>query len=584
MKALLTGNEAIARGAWEAGVLFASAYPGTPSTEILENLARYQEVSAQWAPNEKVALETGIGASLAGARVLVAMKHVGVNVAADPLFTFSYTGVNGGLVLVSADDPGMHSSQNEQDNRHLGAYAKVPILEPADSQEAKDLVGLAFWLSETFDTPVILRLTTRVAHGKSLVKLGEREERGLPPFKADPGKFVMVPANARRRHVAVEERMEKLREFSEDFSANRIEWGKDRRLGIITSGISYHYAREALGEEASYLKLALIYPLPEKTIKKFAEEVEELYVIEELDPVIENQVRALGLKVRGKEVFPILGELSPELVAAGFRGQGEEVAAPQEGVVPRPPVMCPGCPHRGAFYVLKKLKVVVTGDIGCYSLGVAPPLSAMHSLICMGASVSNAFGFQEAYRAAGGEGPEVVAVIGDSTFLHSGMTGLLNVVYNGGRTTTIILDNDTTAMTGHQDHPATGMTLKGVPAPRADLEKICRALGVEDVRTVDAYKLAEVEAEIRAALQHEGPSVVIVRRPCVLLKGRGPKGYYVVDQDLCRRCRLCLRLGCPAIEVRGEQTWINETLCNGCSLCEQVCPFNAIVRGGEESE
>ncbi|MGI6142251.1 MAG: indolepyruvate ferredoxin oxidoreductase subunit alpha [bacterium] len=584
MRALLTGNEAIARGAWEAGVLFASAYPGTPSTEILENLARYEEVSAQWAPNEKVALETGIGASLAGARVLVAMKHVGVNVAADPLFTFSYTGVNGGLVLVSADDPGMHSSQNEQDNRHLGAFAKVPILEPADSQEAKDFVGLAFWLSETFDTPVILRITTRVAHGKSVVEMGERKEKGLAPFKVDPGKYVMVPANARQRHRAVEERMQKLREFSEEFSAKRIEWGRERRIGIITSGISYHYAREALGEEASYLKLALINPLPEKTITGFAGEVEELYVLEELDPVIETQVRALGLSVRGKELFSALGELSPELVVAGFRGNGGEDTAPPEGVIPRPPVLCAGCPHRGTFYVLNKLKVVVNGDIGCYALGVAPPLSAMHSIICMGASVSNAYGFQEAFRAAGEEGPEAVAVIGDSTFLHSGIPGLLNVVYNGGRTTTIILDNSTTAMTGHQDHPGTGATLKGDPAPRADLEKICRALGIKDVRTVDAYKLAELEAGIRAALQSEEPSVVIVRRPCVLLKGRGPKGFYEVKRDLCRNCRLCLRLGCPAIEVREEQVWINNTLCNGCSLCEQVCAFNAIVKGGEENE
>lgn len=581
MKALLTGNEAIARGAYEAGVLFAAAYPGTPSTEILENLARYEGIATQWAPNEKVAVEAAIGASLAGARTLVAMKHVGVNVAADPLLTFAYTGVNGGFVLVSADDPGMHSSQNEQDNRHFGSFAKIPVLEPADSQEAKDFVALALEISETFDTPVILRITTRVAHGKSVVKFEEPRERGLRPFKTDAAKYVMVPANARKRRLAVEKRLQKLREYSEEFPYNRIEWGKDRRVGIITSGISYHYAREVMGEDASYLKLSLTYPLPTSLITRFARAVESLYVIEELDPIIEEQVRALGLAVKGRELIPGIGELNPDLIAQAL---GRDVAASTvaQDIPARPPVMCPGCPHRGAFYVLNKLKLVVTGDIGCYSLGVAPPLSAMHSLICMGASIGNCYGLEQAFRVAGVQGPEAVAVIGDSTFFHSGIPALLNVVYNRGKTTTIILDNGTTAMTGHQDHPGTGATLCGDPAPKVDLENLCRALGVSDVKTVDGYDLAQIEAAVRSALQHDGPSVVIVRRPCVLLKGRGPQGSYEVFTDHCRNCRACLRLGCSAIEVRNGRVVINSTLCNGCGLCSQVCPFNAIIKVGEE--
>ncbi|MGI6576189.1 MAG: indolepyruvate ferredoxin oxidoreductase subunit alpha [bacterium] len=581
MKVLMTGNEAIARGAFEAGVVFAAAYPGTPSTEILENIATYAEVTAQWAPNEKVALETGIGASFAGGRVLVAMKHVGVNVAADPLLTLAYTGVNGGLVLVSADDPGMHSSQNEQDNRHFGPFAKIPVLEPADSQEAKDFVGLALEISETFDTPVLLRITTRIAHGKSVVHLQDRTHKDMRPFAKDIAKYVMVPANARQRRFAVEERLKDLVAFSEKLPVNRIHWGKGRKVGIITSGISYQYLREVLGDQVSYLKLSLIYPLPVGLVTQFAESVEELYVVEELDPIIEQQVRAIGIKVKGKEIIPGIGELSPEIIAAAFNNQAMASGQLGRGVPARPPVLCPGCPHRGVFYLLNRLKVVVNGDIGCYALGAAPPLAAMHSLVCMGASISNCFGFMEVMQGRS-DGIQAVAVIGDSTFLHSGIQGLLNVVYNGGSTTTLILDNNTTAMTGHQNHPGTGVTLKGVSTVKVDLENLCRAVGVEDVVTVDAYDLTELERAIKSALAFPGPSVVIVKRPCVLLPGSTVAGdYYQVHADICINCGACLKLGCPAIIVREQHVVIIQSLCTGCGLCAQVCPKKAIVKVGE---
>ncbi|MDN5293859.1 MAG: indolepyruvate ferredoxin oxidoreductase, alpha subunit [Eubacteriales bacterium] len=576
----MTGNEAIARGAWEAGVRVAAGYPGTPSTEILENLAKYPGVYAQWSPNEKVALEVGIGASLTGARVLVTMKHVGVNVAADPLLTLSYTGVNGGLVLVSADDPGMHSSQNEQDNRHYARLAKIPMLEPADSQEARDFVILAFNVSEEYDTPVLLRTTTRVAHGQSLVATGERQERRSKKYEKNVAKYVMMPAFARQRRLAVEERTLRLKKLAERMEVNRMEL-RDRSIGVITSGISYQYVREAL-PHASVLKLGLTWPLPEKLLRQFAAEVDRLYVVEELDPYLEEQIRALGIAVTGKEIIPPVGELSVETVARAFGVKvdcREEVAAtaPAVAVPPRPPVMCPGCPHRGVFYVLRKLKVTVTGDIGCYTLGALPPLEAMDTCICMGASIGSALGMEKGDPELQGR---VVAVIGDSTFLHSGVTGLMDIVYNKGTATVVILDNRTTAMTGHQDHPASGRTLMGEPAYSVDLAALCRAVGVERVREVPAFDLEGLEKALREELEAREPSVVIARQPCALL-AKEKKAGCRVEADQCVACRRCLQLGCPALSIEKDKATIDEVLCNGCGLCLQVCRVGAIRRAGE---
>ncbi|MGB9700308.1 MAG: indolepyruvate ferredoxin oxidoreductase subunit alpha [Thermodesulfobacteriota bacterium] len=586
-RVILSGNEAIARGAYESGVKVAAAYPGTPSTEILESLSRYDGMHVEWSPNEKVALEVAMGAAFGGARALVAMKHVGVNVAADPLFTLSYTGLRGGLVLVTADDPEMHSSQNEQDNRHYAKFAKVPMLEPSDSQEAKDFTILAFELSEKFDTPVMLRTTTRVSHSQSIVELGDRKE---PPLKLgivkDPKKFVMLPANARLRHPLVEKRMEDLKRLAETFAGNRIEWG-DKQVGIITSGIAYQYAKEIM-PQASFLKLGMVYPLPQEMIKAFAKEVEKLFVVEELDPFIEEFVRTLGLDVVGKSAFPICGELTPSLVARGLRG--DPLPPPGEitpNLPPRPPIMCPGCPHRGIFAILSKLKLFVTGDIGCYTLGFLPPLNAIDTCVCMGASIGHAMGLD---KGLGEEAQgKVVAVIGDSTFLHSGITPLLDVVYNKGKVTLIILDNGTTAMTGRQDHPGTGYTLKGEETFRVDLAKLAKALGVKYVRIVNPYQLKATERVIKKELQRPAPSVIISRAPCVLSRReRMVSGQpFFVDPDLCRGCRACLQLGCPAIawaegdhnqeggQKKGRAV-IDKFLCNGCTLCVQVCKFAAI--------
>jgi indolepyruvate ferredoxin oxidoreductase alpha subunit len=586
-RVILSGNEAIARGAYEGGVKVAAAYPGTPSTEILESLSKYDGLHVEWSPNEKVALEVAMGAAFGGARALVAMKHVGVNVAADPLFTLSYTGLRGGLVLVTADDPEMHSSQNEQDNRHYAKFAKVPMLEPSDSQEAKDFTILAFELSEKFDTPVMLRTTTRVSHSQSVVELGDRKE---PPLKLglvkDPKKFVMLPANARLRHPLVEKRMAELKRLAETFAGNRIEWG-DKQVGIITSGIAYQYAKEIM-PQASFLKLGMVYPLPSEMIKAFAKEVEKLFVVEELDPFIEEFVRTLGLDVVGKSVFPLCGELTPSIVARGLKG---EVVPPPGEIIqnlpPRPPIMCPGCPHRGIFTILSKLKLFVTGDIGCYTLGFLPPLQAIDTCVCMGASIGHALGLD---KALGEEAQgKVVAVIGDSTFLHSGITPLLDVVYNKGKVTLIILDNGTTAMTGRQDHPGTGYTLKGEETFRVDLAKLAKALGVKYVRIVNPYQLKATERIIKKELQRPAPSVIISRAPCVLsrrermVSGRP----FLVDPDLCRGCRACLQLGCPAIaweegnhdqegRKKKGRAVIDKFLCNGCTLCVQICKFAAI--------
>ncbi len=587
-RTLLSGNEAIARGAFESGVKVAAAYPGTPSTEILESLGNYPGLHVEWSPNEKVALETAMGAAFGGARALAVMKHVGVNVAADPLFTLSYTGVRGGLVLVTADDPEMHSSQNEQDNRHYARFAKVPMLEPSDSQEAKDFTRLAFELSEKFDTPVMLRTTTRVSHSKSIVRLDEPSSPVAPPkLVKDPVKYVMLPGNARKRHPIVEKRMKELEVFAETFPGNRIEWG-DKKVGIITSGISYQYAKEVM-PEASFLKLGMVYPLPKDMIRSFASGVEKLFVVEELDPFIEEQVRAMGVDAAGKSAFPLCGELNPLLVAQGLRGLP---ASPGDQASPRlparPPVMCPGCPHRGVFSVLSKLKLFVTGDIGCYTLGFLPPLSAIDTCVCMGASIGHALGLDKAL------GPEalgkVVAVIGDSTFLHSGITGLLSVVYNRGAVTLIILDNHTTAMTGRQDHPGTGFTLTGEETVQVDLAKLVQSLGVKNVEQINPYDLAAAERIIQQEVSRPEPSVIISRAPCVLSRReKAVSGEALfVSPDACAGCRSCLRLGCPAIawvkeegvnaegKKRKGRAAIESSLCTGCSLCAQVCKFEAI--------
>jgi len=577
MKHLMTGNEGIARGAWEAGVTVVAAYPGTPSTEITENAARYPEMYAEWAPNEKVAMEVGIGASIAGARTLVAMKHVGVNVAADPLFTFAYTGVNGGLVMVSADDPGMHSSQNEQDNRHYGRAAKVPVVEPSDSQEAKDFTKEALQISEDFDTPVILRTTTRVSHSQSLVEWAGRAEVPLKEYKKDPAKFVMVPANAKKRHVVVEARLRELADFAERTTLNRVEWA-DRKIGVITAGITYQYVREAL-PQASVLKLGLVWPLPEKMIRDFAAQVETLYVIEELDPFIEDIVKSWGIPVIGKALFDNKGEIFAETIAEKILGLPAKIAGDAGEIPVRPPVMCAGCPHRGVFYVLNKLHTTVAGDIGCYTLGAAPPLSAMDTTICMGASIGTALGME---KARGRDfARHTAAVIGDSTFIHSGITGLVDVVYNQGTTTVIILDNRITAMTGHQQNPVTGRTLKGEPAPEVDLEMLCRAVGVNRVTVIDPFDLEETEAVLKRELAAEEPSVVITKKPCALIVRKDSEDICVVNPELCNGCKRCLRLGCPGLVKVEKKVAINPMQCNGCGLCIQVCPQHAIRKEGE---
>lgn len=577
MKVLMTGNQAIARGAYEGGVRVAAAYPGTPSTEIIENIAQYPEIYAEWSTNEKVAMEVGVGSSIGGARTLVAMKHVGVNVAADPLFTFAYTGVNGGMVLVSADDPGMHSSQNEQDNRNYAKFAKIPLLEPSDSQECKDFTILALKLSEEFDTPVMVRTTTRVAHGQSRVVLGERVAEELKEYQRDASKYVMLPAFGRQRHPIVEARRTALAQYNETTPINRIEWG-DKKIGVITSGITYQYVKEAL-PQVSVLKLGMTFPLPQQLITEFIQQVEQVYVIEELEPFLEEQIKSWGLKVKGKEIFPRIGELSPELIGEKI---GEREREPEVAVdVPiRPPVLCPGCGHRGVYYVINRLKLTVAGDIGCYTLGATPPLSAMDTCICMGASISSALGME---KARGKEfAKKLVAVIGDSTFLHSGITSLLDAVYNGGSFTTIILDNSTTAMTGHQEHPGTGNRVDSSPAPAVDLEQLVRSLGVKRVQVVDPYDLAAVEKVLREESAAEEASVIIAKRPCVLLKGHQPTGGPVrVIEEECTECGRCRRLGCPALVFKTEIPSVDLTLCNGCGQCVQVCRFHALEKVGE---
>ena len=568
MKKLLLGDFAVARGAWEAGVKVAAAYPGTPSTEITEELARYDDVYSEWSPNEKVALEVGIGASIRGARTIVSMKHVGLNVACDPLFTASYTGVNGGLVVAVADDPSVFSSQNEQDTRLTAVSAQIPVLEPSDSMEAKEFAKLAFDLSEQYDTPVILRLTTRVAHSQSLVELGERQELPLRAYTKDIAKYVMMPANARVKHTVVEERMAKMSADANRFAINRIEMG-DTKLGIICSGGVYEYVKEAL-PEASVLKLGMVYPLPYEMIEKFAASVDRCIVAEELAPHIETLVKAHGIEVEGKNIFPRCGEFSANLIRRCILGKADTVAAAQ--VPARPPVLCAGCPHRGVFYVLSKLKLHVLGDIGCYTLGAVPPLGSMDAVVCMGASIGMSIGFDKADPEAH---KNSVAVIGDSTFIHSGITGLIDAVYNKAPVTVIILDNRTTGMTGHQNHPATGKTIKNEPTYELDLAEVCRAVGVPNVRTVDPGDLAELERAVKEELAKDEVSVIIAKKPCALLTKKLYNGFRV-DEEKCKKCKACLKLGCPAIVNGKDGITIDVSLCTECGLCKGVCKFGAI--------
>ncbi len=577
MKKLMLGNEAVARGFLEAGCSVVSSYPGTPSTEITEYAAKYDEIYCEWAPNEKVACEVAFGASLAGARTACCMKHVGLNVAADPLFTLSYTGVNGGLVICVADDPGMHSSQNEQDSRHYAIGAKLPMLEPADSSEAKEFAKLAFELSEKFDTPVLLRMCTRIAHSQCAVELNEPIAFKKKPYEKNPQKFIMAPANAIRRHPIVEKRMADLIAFAETSELNRIELADNNDLGIITSGTCYDYVKEVFGNTASVLKLGLVNPLPVDLIKNFASKVNRLVVIEELDPVIETHCKAMGLNVEGKNIFPICGEFSQKLIADAFGIEGKAFTSSESAIPVRPPVMCAGCPHRGLFYVLSKNKYTVLADIGCYTLGSAAPLNAVDSVLCMGASVSGIHGFNKADNNASAN--KTVCVIGDSTFMHSGMTGLANIAYNNTNSTVIIVDNSITGMTGHQQNPTTGYNIKGEPATKIDLEALCKALGINRVRVVDPYDLKATEAVIKEETAIDEPSVIISRRPCALLKYVKAKPSLKIDAEKCRSCRACMKIGCPAISFKNSKAVIDETLCVGCGVCEQMCAFGAI--GGE---
>ncbi len=579
MRTLMLGNEAVARGLYEGGCSFVSSYPGTPSTEITECAAKYREIYAEWAPNEKVALEAAFGASLGGKRSFCGMKHVGLNVCADPLFTISYTGVNAGLVIGVADDAGMHSSQNEQDSRHYARAAKVPMLEPADSAEALEFTKLAYELSEGFDTPVLVKMCTRVSHSQSVVEPGERICPPEKPYEKNGAKYIMMPANAIRRHPAVEERTRRLTAWAEEARINRLEPGKSARVGIITSSTCYQYVKEALGDTYPVLKLGMIWPIPEEKLRRFAETVEELVVVEELDGFIESHCRGLGLDVKGKELFPLTGEISQTDVAQAL---GEPIQAgpePAEPIPSRPPVMCAGCPHRSLFYVLKKLNLTVLGDIGCYTLGAVPPLGAIDTTICMGASVSGIHGFVRAREEA--EAGRTVAVIGDSTFIHSGVTGLINIAYNESNATVIILDNSITGMTGHQQNPTTGFNLKGDPCTKIDLESLCRAVGIRRVRVVDPYDLAACEAAVKEELEAEEPSVIISRRPCALLKYVRHPGPITVDAEKCRGCRACMKIGCPAISVKEGKVSIDATLCVGCGVCGQLCKFDALSAGRE---
>lgn len=592
MKKFMTGNEAIARGCYEAAVAYAAAYPGTPSTEILENMADYKEhMVAEWAPNEKVALESAIGASLAGGRALAAMKHVGVNVAADPLFTIAYTGITGGLVLVSADDPGCHSSQNEQDNRYYAKFAKIACIEPSDSQESLDFVKAAFDISEQFDVAVLYRMTTRVCHSKSLVEMGERTEKDVIPYVKKPNKFIAAPANAKVLHTVVEEKLLKLEAFSNETPLNRIEWN-DKKVGIITSGVAYTYAKEVFGDTVSYLKLGFSFPLPMAKIRDFASQVETLYIIEELEPFIEEQLKAAGISCIGKEKIPRCGELNPDIISKAILGvERKTLEVPTDKVVSRPPTLCAGCPHRGFFYTLSKKKnVVITGDIGCYTLGAAEPLNATDSVICMGASISMGHGAKKVFDKFNVD-KKVVSVIGDSTFFHTGVNSLMDVAFNKGNTVSVILDNRITGMTGHQENPGTGFTLTGEETGQIDIPALVAAIGIKNIIQVNPLMLDDMNKAIDDAFAYEGPSVIITRWPCVLKKFSDQdykefdlsKKTCYVDTEACKGCKVCTKTGCPAISFNKEtkKASIDPNMCVGCTVCLQACPFKAIKKVGE---
>ena len=573
MKQLMLGNKAFARGLYEAGCSVVSSYPGTPSTEVTEEAAKYDEIYCEWAPNEKVAMEVAFGACLAGKRSFCGMKHVGLNVAADPLYTCSYTGVNAGMVICVADHPGMHSSQNEQDSRHHAIAAKVPMIEPSDSAEALEFAKLAFEMSENFDTPVIIKMCTRVAHSQSIVDTADRIVPPAKPYEKNIAKYVMMPGNAIRRHPFVEERTRKLIAYADNCPFNKVEMG-DTKLGIITSSTSYQYVKEVFGEQASILKLGMVNPLPEKLILDFAARVDKLAIVEELDPIIENHCKALGLEVTGKDVLPMEGEFSQNLLAEKFGIKVPEYKSLGEQLPNRPPVMCAGCPHRGLFYTLAKNKVTVLGDIGCYTLGAVAPLNAMEMTLCMGASISAIHGFNKAL----GEESEnkTVAVIGDSTFMHSGMTGLANIAYNQSNSTVIVLDNSITGMTGHQQNPLTGYNIKGDPAGKINLEALCRAMGFERIRVVDPYNLEECDTVVKEELAADEPSVIISRRPCALLKYVKHNAPLKVDETKCVGCKSCMKLGCPAISIKNGKAVIDTTLCVGCGVCSQLCRLGAL--------
>ena len=570
-KQLMLGNKAVARGLYEAGVCFISSYPGTPSTEVTEEAAKYDEIYCEWAPNEKVAMESAFGASLAGRRSFCAQKHVGLNVAADPLYTMSYTGVNAGMVIVVADDAGMHSSQNEQDSRHHAIAAKVPMIEPSDSAEALEFTKLAYEISEKFDTPVLLKMCTRVAHSQSLVETGDRNVPDFP-YEKNIGKYVMMPGNAKKRHPIVEERTKRLIEYAENCQLNRVEMG-GTEIGIITGSTSYQYVKEVFGDSVSVLKLGMTNPLPNKLIKDFAAKVDKLFVVEELDPIIENHVKALGLTVTGKDLLPVCDEFSQNLIAKAFGKDTAESYALEDVIPNRPPVMCAGCPHRGLFYTLKKNNCTVLGDIGCYTLGAVPPLGAIEMTLCMGASIGAVHGFNKV-RGAESEN-KTVAVIGDSTFMHSGMTGLANVAYNQSNSTIVIVDNSITGMTGHQQNPTTGYNIKGDPAGKIDLEALCRAMGFERVRVVDPYNLDQCDKVLKEELAAAAPSVIISRRPCALLKYVKHNPPLSINRDKCVGCKSCMKIGCPAISMKDGKATIDNTLCVGCNVCSQLCPVGA---------
>ncbi len=590
MKQLLTGNEAVARAVWESGVRFAAAYPGTPSTEILENLSRYKEIHAEWAPNEKVAVEAAIGASIAGGRAFASMKHVGVNVAADPIFTFAYTGVNGGTLIVTADEPGMYSSQNEQDNRNYAKAAKIPMLEPSDSQECYDMVRLAYEISEQFDTPVLMRMTTRVCHSKSITEVGEgRTEVPVKPYTRQIGKYVSVPAVARKLRVNLEQRLGKLKAYSEASPLNRAEY-HDTSVGVICSGICYFYAQEVFGGSASYLKLGMTNPMPEALIREFCEKCEKIYIIEENDPYIEDYVKSLGFAVTGKSLFPAWGEMTPDTLRRSLYGQAKLYPEHDASLtVNRPPTLCAGCPHRGFFYEIGRRKnVVITGDIGCYTLGSASPFNALDACICMGASMSMGHGAENIFKQAG-EDKKVVTVLGDSTFFHSGMTSLLNTAYNGGSTVNVILDNRITGMTGHQENPGTGYTAAGDPTYAVRIEDIVKAFGFRHIRTIDPNDVASVRETLDEFLALDEPSVIITRWPCALKRfSKEDKNEFtgaytdkmIVDQSRCIGCKLCMRAGCPALSIdkTANKAVVDRMQCLGCTVCAQICPKHAIVK------